>query len=73
MTKFIGEVRIEIDIDDADLPEGEDAQFDMAHEAIDVLLQRAWDTDRGRHHVNRNWHFTMLEDAVTGVIESPAV
>jgi hypothetical protein len=69
MSRFQAEVLIEIDIDDAELPEGEDAQFKMAHQAVDVLLQRAWDTDRGRHHVNRNWHFVMLEDAITVVDE----
>jgi len=65
MTKFMAEVRVEIEIDDADLPEGEDAQFELAHNVIDDTLQRAWDTDRGRHHVNRNWHFTMLEDTIS--------
>lgn len=65
MTKFVAEVQVSIEVDEADLPEGEDAQFQMAYEAIDVLMRRAWDTDRGRHHVNRNWSFQLLEDAIS--------
>lgn len=38
-----------------------------ARERVDVILQRAWDTDQGRHHV-RGWHFELMPDgAVTDV------
>lgn len=32
-----------------------------ARRTADEILQRAWDTDRGRHHVDTNWHFELLD------------
>lgn len=41
-----------------------------ARAAVDEILQRAWDTDRGRHHVSHDWHFEMLDDGlVTDITE----
>jgi hypothetical protein len=62
MTKYIVEAQIEIEL------EGEE-EFDEAFALADVILQRAWDTDQGRHHVHK-WHFSILEDAVR-VVEEP--
>jgi hypothetical protein len=34
---------------------------EVAKGEVDAVLQRAWDTDRGRHHVGK-WHFELLPD-----------
>lgn len=39
---------------------GKDAER-AARRKADEILQRAWDTDRGRHHVDTNWHFELLD------------
>lgn len=40
-----------------------------ARKQADVILQRAWDTDHGRHYI-KGWHFEMLPDGlVTDVTE----
>lgn len=64
MTKYVAEVQVEVELDDTDM--GEEEAFDEAFKQVDVLMQRAWDTDQGRHHVKK-WHFTMLEGAVEAV------
>jgi len=49
---------------------GRDADAEIeARRKVDEILQRAWDTDRGRHHVE-HWHFELLDDGlVTDVTE----
>jgi hypothetical protein len=49
---------------------GADADAEIeARNQVDVILQRAWDTDRGRHHV-KGWHFELLDGGlVTDVTE----
>jgi len=61
------EVRLPVDPED---PDG-DAGFEKAHSIVDETLQRAWDTDQGRHHVHP-WHFEMFEDSVKIVDKVPA-
>ncbi len=39
---------------------------EAAYAQVDTIMQRAWDTDRGRHHVGP-WHFAMLEGCVADV------
>jgi hypothetical protein len=34
-----------------------------ARNQVDVILQRAWDTDQGRHHV-KGWHFELLDEGL---------
>jgi hypothetical protein len=63
MATYVVETRVEVEIDSDDL----DA-FDEAKREVDELMQRAWDTDQGRHHVKK-WHFTILDDAVVEVVE----
>lgn len=63
MATYVVETRVEVEIDSDDL----DA-FDEAKREVDELMQRAWDTDQGRHHVKK-WHFTILDDAVVEVME----
>jgi hypothetical protein len=49
--------------DDLDAP-------DEARRKVDMILQRAWDTDRGRHHIDNTWHFELLDGGlVTDVTE----
>lgn len=74
MSKYEVAVVIELELDDTGVNVNDetqqDAQFELAFQQADVIMQRAWDTDQGRHHV-RKWHFSMLEGAVTAV-EEPA-
>jgi hypothetical protein len=35
-----------------------------ARALVDETLQRAWDTDRGRHYVNKDWHFELLDEGL---------
>ena len=52
---------------------GVDADAEIeARRKVDEILQRAWDTDRGRHHVEK-WHFELLDGGlVTDVTEELA-
>jgi len=53
---------VKVDLDDAD------AEIE-ARRKVDEILQRAWETDRGRHHVEK-WHFELLDGGlVTDVTE----
>jgi hypothetical protein len=63
MTKYVIEARIEVEIDNDDLDGPNEAW-----KIVDNTLQRAWDTDQGRHHV-APWHFEMLDDAVVEIVE----
>lgn len=48
-----------------------DAEIE-ARRKVDEILQRAWDTDRGRHHVEK-WHFELLDGGlVTDVTQELA-
>jgi hypothetical protein len=49
---------------------GADADAEIeARRKVDEILQRAWDTDRGRHHVE-SWHFELLDGGlITDVTE----
>lgn len=49
-------VEVELDL------EGTDAELEAVN-VVDVVMQRAWDTDQGRHHVKK-WHFEIAEDAL---------
>jgi hypothetical protein len=45
-----------------------DAEIE-ARRKVDEILQRAWETDKGRHHVE-SWHFELLDGGlVTDVTE----
>jgi len=77
MSKYEVTVTIELELDDLDevgvnvsdvagAAEKEEAQLDEAFERADVIMQRAWDTDQGRHHVKK-WHFSLHEGAVTRI------
>lgn len=44
-----------------------DAAYD-ARAQVDELLQRAWDTDNGRHHVKK-WHFELLDEGLVTEID----
>jgi hypothetical protein len=69
MSRYEVTVTIELELaDDGDVSDEtkEDAQFDEAFRQADVIMQRAWDTDRGRHHVKK-WDYTMREGAATRV------
>ena len=70
MSKYEVAVIIELELDDTGVNVNdeaqEDAQFEEAFKQADVIMQRAWDTDQGRHHVGK-WHFSMLEGAVTQI------
>lgn len=69
MSRYEVTVTIELELDDdpnVSDESAEDAQFDEAFERADVIMQRAWDTDQGRHHVKK-WHFSLHEGAVTRV------
>jgi hypothetical protein len=46
--------------------------LDASYEAraqVDVILQRAWDTDHGRHHV-KGWHFELLDEGLVTEIDA---
>jgi hypothetical protein len=59
--KFEGEVLIEIEMDG-----DEDAAFN----AIDQIMQAAWDRTQGGTTIGGpTWHFTMLDGAVADVTE----
>jgi hypothetical protein len=49
---------------------GYDADAEIeARRKVDEILQRAWETDRGRHHVE-GWQFELLDEGlVTDVTE----
>jgi hypothetical protein len=64
MTKYLVEALIEVDIDLDDL----DAPAE-AVKVVDNTLQRAWDTDQGRHHVQK-WHFEIPEDGTVTVLDT---
>jgi hypothetical protein len=71
MSKYEVAVLIELELDDtgvnvSDDPVDQEAQFELAFQQADVIMQRAWDTDQGRHHVKK-WHFSILEGAVTEI------
>jgi hypothetical protein len=51
---------IEIELDGEEM-------FDEAVKVVDNTLQRAWDTDQGRHHVTK-WHFEIDLEGI-GVVE----
>lgn len=40
-----------------------DGEEDAARTEVDQILQRAWDTDQGRHHVEQ-WHFELLDEGL---------
>jgi hypothetical protein len=46
-----------------------DGDETAAREQVDVLLQRAHDTDRGRHHV-QGWHFELLDGGLVTEIDA---
>ena len=58
MTKYQADVTIELNLD------GDD---EAAFRAIDEIMQRAWDTDRGRRWVDQEWHFSMTPGSVANV------
>lgn len=62
-TKYQAEVLVEIEIT------GDDQ---AAYEAVDTIMQRAWETDDGRTWAWPKWHFEMLEGCVN-VIEPAEV
>ena len=64
MTKYQADVTIELDLD------GDD---EAAFRAIDEIMQRAWDTDRGRRWVDQAWHFSMTPGCVSNVTEDLSV
>jgi len=64
MTKYQADVTIELDLD------GDD---ETAFRAVDEIMQRAWDTDRGRKWVDQKWHFSMTPGCVANVTEELTV
>lgn len=68
--KYQVEVLIELELD-----EPVDETGNTAYQAVDEIMQRAWETDTGRRWVDQKWHFSMLEDCVVDITEeeSPAV
>lgn len=66
MTKYVIEARIEVEIDNDDLDGPNEAW-----KIVDNTLQRAWDTDQGRHHV-RKWGFAQLEESISVIMPEPA-
>jgi hypothetical protein len=44
-----------------------DAAYD-ARAQVDELLQRAWETDNGRHFVKK-WHFELLDEGLVTEID----
>jgi hypothetical protein len=48
-----------------------DAAYD-ARAQVDELLQRAWDTDHGRHHV-KPWHFELLDEGLVTELDADGV
>lgn len=64
MTKYEADVTIELEID------GDD---EAAYQAVDEIMQRAWDTDRGRKWIDQKWHFSMTPGSVANVTEDLSV
>ena len=66
--KYAVDVTIEIELEDGT---GEEA----AAEAVDELLQRAWDTDRGRKYLPNagSWHFEMASSSANRIDETTSV
>jgi hypothetical protein len=65
------EVLIEVRLPVPGPEDDEEEGFNQAHALVDETLQRAWDTDQGRHHVHP-WHFEMFEDSVKVIDKVPA-
>jgi hypothetical protein len=66
---FEVEAVITVTVDSTDL----DADT-VARAQVDEILQRAWETDRGRHYVNSNWHFELLDGGlVTDITDDETV
>jgi len=65
------EVLIEVRLPAPGPDDDEEEGFNQAHTLVDETLQRAWDTDQGRHHVHP-WHFEMFEDSVKVIDKVPA-
>ena len=67
MARYQVSVLVEVEVPD-EIAVDEDAAFESAWQHVDVIMQRAWDTDQGRHHI-RPWHFEMTEDSVVALVE----
>lgn len=70
MTKYLAEVLVEVELED-DPKDTEDQAFDKAWFEVQAIMQRAWDTDQGRHHV-RKWGFAQLEESISVIMPEPA-
>lgn len=63
MAEFEAKVLIKLELD---------GNVDDAQEAVDVVMQRAWDTDNGRRWLDQKWSFSVPEGCVTDVTKEEA-
>ena len=67
MTKYEAQVTIEVDLDLDDLD-----GINVAYQAVDEIMQRAWSTDEGRRWIDQTWHYSMSGvGCVTEIVEIP--